>query len=332
MFYIVSPRDIVVARPRDLDDHVAWLLEHEMYEEALTEAEKGEKLLKLHNVAKIGQDYLNHLTQTGHFEEAAMHCRRVLGADKDLWERWVYFFFKSNQHKAIIHYIPTENPTLSRTIYEMVLNWFLNSDVAVFKRTVSQWPSKLYDIDAVIKAVEARLSAKPDDPLLLETLAELYTKAGMYGQAVEMHLRRGNPDVFNLIKAQNLFSAVQNRIVRLMEFRTPEAVALLVNNTDSIPIKQVVDQLQKHRGSSTRTLTASSRRTLNSAASTTKHRSSSTRNLNRQSCSRSSGNPTTTRPRRRSPCAASATSCRKWCTCSGASATTRRPFDSLSRS
>lgn len=27
LFYIISPNDIVVARPRDLDDHISWLME-----------------------------------------------------------------------------------------------------------------------------------------------------------------------------------------------------------------------------------------------------------------------------------------------------------------
>lgn len=31
-FFIVSPKDIVIARPRDKDDHVMWLLEHDKYE------------------------------------------------------------------------------------------------------------------------------------------------------------------------------------------------------------------------------------------------------------------------------------------------------------
>jgi len=31
MYFIVSPKDIVTARQRDDDDHVSWLLEHEMF-------------------------------------------------------------------------------------------------------------------------------------------------------------------------------------------------------------------------------------------------------------------------------------------------------------
>jgi len=31
MYFIVSPKDIVTARQRDEDDHISWLLEHEMF-------------------------------------------------------------------------------------------------------------------------------------------------------------------------------------------------------------------------------------------------------------------------------------------------------------
>jgi hypothetical protein len=32
LFYIVSPKDIIVSKERDTDDHVAWLLDHEEFE------------------------------------------------------------------------------------------------------------------------------------------------------------------------------------------------------------------------------------------------------------------------------------------------------------
>lgn len=35
LFYIVSPRDIVVAKERDQDDHIDWLLEKKKYEVVL---------------------------------------------------------------------------------------------------------------------------------------------------------------------------------------------------------------------------------------------------------------------------------------------------------
>ena len=32
LFYVVSPKDIIVSKMRDEDDHVTWLVEHEQYE------------------------------------------------------------------------------------------------------------------------------------------------------------------------------------------------------------------------------------------------------------------------------------------------------------
>ncbi len=32
IFFVVSPKDIVIARLRDQDDHITWLLEQDMFE------------------------------------------------------------------------------------------------------------------------------------------------------------------------------------------------------------------------------------------------------------------------------------------------------------
>lgn len=32
LFYIVSPKDIIISKERDTDDHIAWLLEREDFE------------------------------------------------------------------------------------------------------------------------------------------------------------------------------------------------------------------------------------------------------------------------------------------------------------
>lgn len=41
-YVVLSPKDLVRVRPRDRRDHVAWLVERQMYEEALEEVEKIE--------------------------------------------------------------------------------------------------------------------------------------------------------------------------------------------------------------------------------------------------------------------------------------------------
>ena len=53
--YIVSPKDIVVASPRNVEDHIKWALEHDQYDQALEIAEHAEPPLskeRLQNLAE----------------------------------------------------------------------------------------------------------------------------------------------------------------------------------------------------------------------------------------------------------------------------------------
>jgi hypothetical protein len=73
-YVVLSPRDIVIVKPRDRRDHIAWLVERKRYEEALEEVEKiqgsggalvgadGETAV---DAVEIGQRYIEHLVGEG---------------------------------------------------------------------------------------------------------------------------------------------------------------------------------------------------------------------------------------------------------------------------
>nr|GEU46398.1 copia protein [Tanacetum cinerariifolium] len=42
LYYVVSPRDVVIAKPRDAEDHINWLLQHGWHEKALASIEAGQ--------------------------------------------------------------------------------------------------------------------------------------------------------------------------------------------------------------------------------------------------------------------------------------------------
>ncbi|KAA3455516.1 vacuolar protein sorting-associated protein 41-like protein isoform X2 [Gossypium australe] len=42
IYYIVSPKDVVIAKPRDAEDHISWLLQHGWHEKALAAVEAGQ--------------------------------------------------------------------------------------------------------------------------------------------------------------------------------------------------------------------------------------------------------------------------------------------------
>ncbi|NXO24090.1 VPS41 protein, partial [Cisticola juncidis] len=99
LFYIISPRDVVVAKERDQDDHIDWLLEKKKYEEALMAAEISQKTIKKHKILDIGLAYINHLVEKGEYDLAARKCQKILGKNTELWEFEVYKFKEIGQLK-----------------------------------------------------------------------------------------------------------------------------------------------------------------------------------------------------------------------------------------
>ncbi|PCH40689.1 hypothetical protein WOLCODRAFT_117498 [Wolfiporia cocos MD-104 SS10] len=274
-FYVVlSPKDVVLARPRDWRDHVAWLLERRRYEEALEEIERqaalgvtlapGEGVV---DAVYIGQKYIEHLVGEGEFAKAARLCPKVCGQDTKRWEDWIFVFAQNHQLQAIIPFIPTESPTLGHLVYEMVLAYLLASDRQALLRTIKGWPKGIYDIPSVIVAVQAELdrapsssmnTTTPESVILMECLAELYIMNRQPGKALPYLLRLRRPHVFDLIRENNLFTAVQDQALLLVEFDNElmekedgqaepgqsRAISLLVDHIHSIPIGRVVQQLQ----------------------------------------------------------------------------------------
>ncbi|CAB3979402.1 vacuolar sorting-associated 41 homolog [Paramuricea clavata] len=246
LFFIISPKDIVLAKPRETDDHIDWLVEHKMFPEALSSVEVNQKVLKRNNYLDIGRQYLRHLKSVGEYEEAARMCVKVLGNDTSLWEDEVYNFAKNHQLRAIAPYIP-RNPKdvnkLSSTIYEIVLNDFLQKDVKGFQQLIKEWPSELYNIRPIIVALKDKLLKDPKNPILLQCLGELYTSQGRYDLSLAIYLELKYDGVFELIHKHNLLDSIHDKIVMLMNFNKKRAVSMLVDNIEKVSIEIVVRQL-----------------------------------------------------------------------------------------
>ncbi|CAG8459764.1 7650_t:CDS:10 [Paraglomus occultum] len=220
MFYVVSPKDLVVARERDLDDHIKWLKERSRYEEALQSLREAliRNVASAYTIKGLGQKYLEYLVGKEEFDKAAAECPNILGDDAELWERWIYAFADMWQLQSITPFIPYKNPQLSDAVYEMVLLHFLQNDHQSLVKTIMNWPSTLYNIRSVIVLVEEALIKENDNPILMECLAELYAYNREPDKALEYNLRLRRPNVFELIRDYNLFSALEGRIILLMEF------------------------------------------------------------------------------------------------------------------
>ncbi|KAF7301087.1 Vacuolar assembling protein [Mycena indigotica] len=270
-YVVLSPRDIVVVRRRDRRDHIAWLVERKRYEEALSEVERLEAETGADggsdavSAVEIGQRYIEHLVNDGNFAAAARLTPKVCGRDVNRWENWIFLFQQKRQMQAIIPYVPTDSPRLDHLIYEMILAHFLSHDRTSLLQTIKEWPKDIYDISAVIVAVLAELdrtastsnldiaAISADKTTLMECLAELYVANRQPGKALTYLLRLRRPNVFELIRENNLFTDVQDQALQLVEFdhelmekRKPEgqekstekseAIQLLVDHIHAIPV------------------------------------------------------------------------------------------------
>ncbi|RXK35663.1 vacuolar protein sorting 41 [Tremella mesenterica] len=263
VFFVLSPSDVIVVRPRDDADHVEWLVERERFEEALTAAEvmqmeHGAAL----DVKAIGLKYMRHLIERGDYAHAANLAPKMLKSDRQGWETWVYIFVQKHQLSAIIPLIPTKEPQLSRPVYEMIIGYLVVNDRLLLLEILTTWPADVYDIGTVMSAVQGELQATKDDPTLLECMGELHILSRQPAKALPYFLRLRKSNVFDLIREHNLFSAIQDQALLLVEFdqervtHTPQenpnaekgkhgaAIQLLVDHTHSIPIDRVVHQLE----------------------------------------------------------------------------------------
>ncbi|XP_022752633.1 vacuolar protein sorting-associated protein 41 homolog isoform X2 [Durio zibethinus] len=221
IYYIVSPKDVVIAKPRDAEDHIAWLLLHGWHEKALAAVEAGQGRSEL--LDEVGSRYLDHLIVERKYAEAASLCPKLLRGSATAWERWIFHFARLRQLPILVPYIPTENPRLRDTAYEVALvalatNPSFHKDLLL---TVKSWPPVIYSALPVISAIEPQLNTSSMIDALKEALAELYAIDRQYE------------------KAFSLFADV----VQLMMLDCKHAVSLLIQNRDLITPSEVVPQL-----------------------------------------------------------------------------------------
>ncbi|CAL0304043.1 unnamed protein product [Lupinus luteus] len=243
LYYIVSPKDIVIAKPRDTEDHIAWLLQHGWHEKALAVVESGQGRPEL--LDEVGSRYLDHLIMERKYCEAASMCPKLLQGSRSAWERWVFHFAHVRQLPVLVPYMPTENPRLSDTAYEVALV-ALVTDSSFHKdllSTVKSWPSIIYSALPVISAIEPQINTLSVTDSLKEALAELYVIDGQYEKAFLLYADLMKPDIFDFIEKHNLHDEIHEKAVQLMMLDCKHAVSLLIQNRDLISPPDVVKQI-----------------------------------------------------------------------------------------
>lgn len=73
------------------------------------------------------------------FKEAAADCPRLLNGDSTAWERWVYGFARRRRLPAVVPFIPTREPRLPPSVYEVVLEHLLLTEPQLFLETLRRY-------------------------------------------------------------------------------------------------------------------------------------------------------------------------------------------------
>ncbi|ORX43267.1 vacuolar protein sorting-associated protein 41 [Piromyces finnis] len=220
-YYISSPKTIILAKPRDLEDHIEWLLEKKNYEEALIAVEQADSSYggrSIHDIVDIGLKYITSLIEEKRYSEAAAVCPKILRQNGKLWEEWIITFNEADKLLDIIPYIPHANPQLNPSIYELVLSYLLKHDKVKFYNKIEQWPSTIYNISEIIVLVEAELEKDSKNDILLSTLADLYTYNKQFDMTLSYYLQIYRPNALDLIKKHNLYSMLEPLIVLMMKY------------------------------------------------------------------------------------------------------------------
>lgn len=248
LFFIICPKDVIVARPREEDDHITWLIDHNHYEEALSAVKNSRNLVK-HSLLSVGTAYICNLLShddSESWKKAASLCPLILEKNKKAWTSQVNEFYSQNKLRLIAPYLPTSPEfQLDRDIYELVLNDSLKNDSTMFASLISSWPSYLYNGSKVLKILMDELGRYPDNHTLLEALAKLHTNSGEHEKAVSIYLEIKNGDrAFDSIRKYNLISLLQEKLELLMKTDANEAAKLLLENQSIISVDDVVEKLK----------------------------------------------------------------------------------------
>lgn len=238
-FFIVSPKEVVVATPYDADDRIQWLMDHCKYEIAMEAVAQTEnRQTRRYTLLQVGQSYLKYLLDNKEFEKAGQLCQKILGTEKRLWEEEVFKFARIHQLRAVSPYLPRGDDRLNSTIYEMVLYEFLKLDARGFLNVLKEWSPDLYNVKAVTAALCEHCIQNEADEVLLEALAILYSHDQQYDKALAVFLKLRNSDLFQLIRKHKLYAVIHDMIEDLVKLDEEQAIALFLEKDEPIDKKK----------------------------------------------------------------------------------------------
>ena len=125
---ILSPHDLINTRVIAPDDRVQYSVKRGEFETALERGLRDVSSLKRVGVEELGDLFLKDLLEKGEegVARAAKETERLLGSNRERWEKWLYGFSKSGMWLGhLLPYLPVRDPVLNQSLYEMALEKML---------------------------------------------------------------------------------------------------------------------------------------------------------------------------------------------------------------
>lgn len=231
--------DVLYVRPLSIAERVKWLLGQNRFQDALNVAQSapGGSLRRAEvSLLDIGEQFLESLKDAGDYKRLAtvlpetietttpftgVRARdKVMTTRKRRWEHWVKSFREANQLGNVASVVPTYEPLLDEKTYTNILVDLSATYPAVMLRVLKTWPTDVFDVSTVTKAIEEQLTTDNNKPVirwsrteresLNEGLLMMYGLSGRHDETLIFLLRDKSPKVFDYIKSHHLYEAVRS--------------------------------------------------------------------------------------------------------------------------
>jgi vacuolar protein sorting-associated protein 41 len=187
---------------------------------------------------RIGELWIQELVEAGEWARAGQIAAKVLNTP-DRWEKWIYTFAGAKRFDEIVDLVPSEpmRPAIPGTVYEILLNHYLQTDKLRFKKLLDRWKFDLFDTHTITTALENQLAYRDvredsiddgekgrDWRIVVESLAWLHESNGKYRDALRCYIKLQDADsTMRLIRENHLADAVTDDVASFIALRVPEA-------------------------------------------------------------------------------------------------------------
>lgn len=263
-YYIVSARDFVAAQEFQLEDQLTWYVTHDKYLKAW---EMSSNLVNPIQRLNYGIKYIDSLIKFDDWDKALEFLRNLLAINVEeipdgderstvatsqsddreklltekisQWDTWAHIFIETNHVSELTQILSTSPKlNLSKSIYNHILEYWLQNDLEEFYNLVNEWNTGIYDINSIQDIMESMVEQSPQSENLRRYLTSLYEKSFEPDKAVKHLLKLRDQNLIPYISKNHIFMKYTLQLPEMIKIKFKE------NSIDRIPIETIKEKIQ----------------------------------------------------------------------------------------